>query len=264
MPNARPDPANDRDSIARQLDDFLNNIQTSAYTQLEIDDSKTLLTNAGIQNLQDLRDVDGNTLSLNPALTMALSPALPMTFSTANFDGDRISFTLLINPNSLNHGKTSAVYASYTRKGFITQLWGPNQDLLTSTGMTAAFMVDGIGLTSTSRRRSFGMKNFFGLLYAYRNNGYQLMDPASGDRLTRVINKVRGIEVNYDGQTFMGHFNNFTLDENAEKPFLFDYNFEFVVSSLSNNYEEIRGHFDPIPIAGSAPSTATKLVNQKN
>jgi len=256
--NARPDPADDRVAIQQQLDTFLNSMRMMAsnYAQLEIDDSNELLTGAGVQNLQNLRDENGNALALNRALTGALQPALPMTFSTADFSGNRISFTLLINPATMNHGKTSAVYVGYTRSGYITQLWGPNQDLITSTGTTAAFMVDGEGLTAVGRRRSFALKNFFGLLYAYRNNGYQLVDLTTSKTLTRVINTVRGIEISYDGQIFMGHFNNFTMDENAEKPFLFDYNFEFVCSTLSNNYNEVRGHFSP------TPPVNTGLVNQ--
>jgi hypothetical protein len=255
--NARPDPADDRVAISQQLDDFLTGIQSSTYAPLDIQDSNTVLTAAGVTNLQNMRDDQGNLIPINPALTMALQPCLPMTFSTTDFSGNRISFTLLINPSSLNHGKTSTVPASYTRIGYITQLWGANQDLLTSTGTTAAFIVDGIGLTSTSRNRSFGMKNFFGLLYSYRNNGYQLMDLTTSSRITRVINMVRGIQISYDGQTFMGHFNNFTLDENAEKPFLFDYNFEFVCSTLSGDFSEIRGHFAPIP----PPTTVTTTSN---
>src|SRR5512135_1822855 len=138
--NARPDPADDRIAIQQQLDTFLNSIKemASSYAPLEIDDSNFLLTEAGVKYLQNLRDENGNALILNPALTGALQPALPMTFSTADFSGNRISFTLLINPASMNHGKTSAVYAGYTRTGYITQLWGPNQDLITSTGTTAA------------------------------------------------------------------------------------------------------------------------------
>lgn len=258
--NARPDPANDRATIRRQLDDFLNGVVTNNYSMLGIDNANYVLTETGAQFVQNLP-------VSNSALTGALSPALPMTLSTIGFQGDRISVVLLINPSSLNHGKTSTIHPSYTRYGYLTQMWGPNQDLLTSTGTTAAFMVDGVGLTAVSRRMSFGLQNFFGLLYAYRNNGYQLADPTNvNSTFTRVISTMSGVEIEYDGQTYMGHFNNFTLDENAEKPFLLDYNFEFVISSLSNNYDEVRGHFVPIPPTGFTvelpPRTTTDVLNQ--
>jgi hypothetical protein len=133
-----------------------------------------------------------------------------------------------------------------------------SQDLITSTGTTAAFMVEGTGLTAVSRTRSFAYKNFLALLYAYRNNGYNLVDPtALQSGLTRVINTIHGIEMSYDNQIFMGHFNNFTIDEDAAKPFLFNYNFEFVISSLSSDYSEVRGHFAPIPATPGALSPRT-------
>ena len=44
----------------------------------------------------------------------------------------------------------------------------------------------------------------------------------------------------------MGHFNNFTIDDGGESPFILNYSFEFVMSSLSNDYNEINGHFTPI------------------
>jgi hypothetical protein len=262
MANARPDQPDDRIAVRQQMDDFLSKVMVSDYARLDIDQANVLLTEAGAEFTQNLPPP-------NPLLTGANSAALPMTLSTVGITGDRISVTLLINPTTLNHGKTSAVYANYTRQGYVTQLWGPNQDLLTSTGTTAAFMVDGIGLTAVGRRQSFGMQNFFALFYAYRNNGYQLLDIANMNSiLTRVINIVHGVEVSYDGQIFMGHFNNFTLDENADKPFLLDYNFEFVISSLSNNYEEIRGHFEPIPPAGLTipypARTTTDLLNRNS
>lgn len=237
----RPDPANDRASIRRAMDIFLAGIQTSDYALLNGIYGSSLLTEAGANITEELPVPD-------PDLTGALSAALPMTLSTTDVNGNRIQITLLINPYSVNHGKTSTTNATYTRSGFITQLWGPNQDLISSTGTTAAFMVEGIGLTAVSRTRSFAYKNFLALLYAYRNNGYSFIDPsASASVLTRVIGVMSGVEMSYDNQIFMGHFNNFTIDEVAEKPFLFDYNFEFVTSSLSNDYSEVRGHFSPIP-----------------
>jgi hypothetical protein len=237
----RPDPANDRDSIRRAMDIFLAGIQTSNYALLNGISGSSLLTEAGAYITEELPAPD-------PNLTWALSAALPMTLSTTDVNGNRIQITLLINPSSVNHGKTSSTNATYTRGGFVTQLWGPNQDLITSTGTTAAFMVEGTGLTAVSRTRSFAYKNFLALLYAYRNNGYSFVDPsASSSALTRVIGVMSGVEMSYDNQIFMGHFNNFTIDEVAEKPFLFDYNFEFVTSSLSNDYSEVRGHFSPIP-----------------
>lgn len=194
------------------------------------------------------------------SLTGANPPYLPMTFMVPDRNGQRLSFSLLINPNSVNHGKTSAMYTNYTRDGYNNQLWGPNQDMITSTGVTAAFISPIIGLTAVGRRRTAAYVNLMALVAAYRNNGYTFAYTQSDlPPLPRIIAMIYGVELYYDGQTFMGHFNNFTLDESADRPYLFDYSFEFVVSSLTNDYSEVRGHFRQI---GQVTGSAIKLTKQ--
>ena len=194
------------------------------------------------------------------SLTGANPPYLPMSFMIPDRNGKRLSFSLLINPNSVNHGKTSAMYTNYTRDGYNNQLWGPNQDLITSTGVTAAFMSPIMGLTAVGRRRTAAYVNLMALVAAYRNNGYTFAYTQSDlPPLPRIITMIYGVELYYDGQTFMGHFNNFTLDESADRPYLFDYSFEFVVSSLTNDYSEVRGHFRQI---GQSTDQFIKLSNQ--
>jgi hypothetical protein len=88
------------------------------------------------------------------------------------------------------------------------------------------------------------------LLAAYRNNGYELVDPLflgkPSNNLGSVIDIIRGIELMFDDIYFMGHFNTFTLDVDAEKPYLLNVNFEFICSQLDHDYKEVRGHFLPI------------------
>lgn len=238
--SARPELADDRVKIRKETENLLSNIQTSSYAELD-----RVLINDVLSALGATTAV-GDTVP-NPFLTGALQAALPLVIAIPDKDGNKLEFTLLINPETWNQGKTSSVQSNYTRDGYITQVWGASQDLITSNGKTAAFMVEGIGLTNTGRRRSFAHLNFMALLYAYRNNGYQLTDPIKlNNQLTRVPNRVRGVEIYYDGHFFMGHFNNFTIDEDASTPFLLNYNFEFVISTLSDDYNEVKGHFEPI------------------
>jgi len=259
--NIRPDERNqDRKKIRRQVDAFLDGVasNTSNFAPLKID--------SAVKNLQELGAVNAAQLTQpNPFVTGAYSAVLPMEFAIADRNGDRLQFQLLINPTSMNHGKTSTVTNSYTRDGYITQVWGTNQGLITSNGTTAAFMIEGGGLTNTARRRSLAYGNFLSFLFTYRNNGYQFIDPTNlKQQLTRVIGLINGVEMYYDNQTFMGHFNNFTIDENAERPFLFDYNFEFVVSSLSDVYNEVRGHFERIPVKEKEEIPVKTLKDLKN
>lgn len=230
--------------VRKDTDDFLNNSPAStAYRPIISQDFPVIST--GVELSDTLRQAADT--SLDADLTGAIDPILPMYISIASAYGQRIRIMMLINPETMNHGKTNATTFAYTRKGFVTQLWGANQDILTSTGKTAAFMVPGVGITNFFRRRSFAFLNFMALMNAYRNNGYRLLDPTKTSVFTRVASLVQGVEIDYDGQTFMGHFNTFTLDEDGEHPYLLNYNFEFIISCLNNEYKEVRGHFQRIP-----------------
>jgi hypothetical protein len=96
------------------------------------------------------------------------------------------------------------------------------------------------------------------LVNAFKNNGYRLVDRTllnTIEMATRVIDVVNGVKISYDGNVMMGHFNNFTLDEDAEHPYLLTYNFEFVISAYGtssspsgsdlshNGMNEIYGHY---------------------
>ena len=195
-------------------------------------------------------------------VSMTLGAILPITFTTWDQTKQQsMSFQMLVNPENVNWGKTNSIQMQYSRKGFITQLWGPNQEMISAVGRTAAFMVKGEGLTSFSKRRSLGFKNLLALMAAYKNNGYELLDPLKMGQSTRVINRVRSVLLSYDGNSLLGHFNNFTLDQDAEHPYSMNYNFEFVVSNSSGVYQEIRGHF--LPPVDSSPTTASPLVNNQ-
>ena len=250
---SRPELADNRQQIFVDSIKVLNNVQPSAYSPLDKVYIDNVLENVGaIEALNSARPT--------AVVTGALQAAVPLVIAIPNADNsERLEFALLINPASWNQGKTSSVQSSYTRTGFITQAWGPQQDLVTSNGKTAAFMVQGIGLTNSARRRSVAYANFLAFLYVYRNNGYLYSDLSKlSSNLTRVIGKTVGVELYYDTQYFMGHFNNFSVEESAETPFLFNYNFEFVVSTLSRNFNEVRGHFEPLSSKGSAFIKPTK------
>lgn len=202
------------------------------------------------------------------SLTSATSPYIPMYITVPGFTqkleqkgnkvnlgaspgtGVDITFMMLISPESMNVGKTGSTQFHYTRKGYITQLWGHNQDTITANGRTAAFWLPSEGLTNHLRKYTVGFLNFMALVNAYKNNGYRMVDRTQLNRATRVIDVVHGITITYDGNSFMGHFNNFTLDEDAEHPFLLNYNFEFIVSAYnspssgdSGGMNELYGHY---------------------
>jgi hypothetical protein len=193
-----------------------------------------------------------------PFVTGAMPAILPMQISTISSDPTkRVLFTLLINPEMWNHGKTNSYQTTYTRDGWAVQLWGPNQDTISSTGRTAALMTPTEGLDKLNQDISLGYLNLLSFVSAYRGNGYEFEDFLGVTNLTRVVKLVHGVRIHYDKDTYMGHFNNFTIDEDDEHPFLYNYNFEFIVSTLSDNEPEVRGHYKNVSeygdlIAGTA------------
>lgn len=238
-----------------ETNDFLSRITTTTNSAVT----------GNLNAIPALGDVNpAGVVGGNRPVTGAVDPLIPMIFRMADENGNPISFTLLVNPESLNHGKTASSQAIYTRKGFVIQLWGPNQDTFSATGRTGGFIVDGPGYSSIGQRKSVAFKNLMALIAVYRNNGYDYFDPFKGETdrnfTSRVINVVKGIELYYDGCTMMGHFNNFTLDNDAERPFSMNINFEFVVSNLNagadDGYSEIYGHFLPIGVAGGKPGAS--------
>ena len=252
-----------RQRIRNNTDIFLNEVpSSSSYEINRVDEVPSVIDESSFPGLANqLRRSKGN-------LTGVAKPVLPMEISIATTKGQRIVFTMLVAPENVNHGKTHSVAMNYTRKGYVTQHWGPNQDILTATGRTAAFMVEELGLTNILRKRSFAFLNFMALVQAYKNNGYRLLDASEvSDLTTGVVNVVNGVEIAYDNQFFMGHFSNFTLDEDGDHPYLLNYNFEFVISSLSSDYQEVRGHFIHIPPYGAPapkpPRTVEEAKKQK-
>lgn len=235
----------------KETNDFLDNVVTPS--------------NSFITGDQQFLAVSDTSQAGDKPVTGVVEALLPMVFRIGDKNGDPISFTLLVNPESLNHGKTTNAQAVYTRKGFVVQLWGPNQDTFSATGKTGGFVVDKVGYSSLGQRKSVAFKNLMALMAVYRNNGCSYFDPWKGTdevKISRVINVVHGVEVYYDGCIFMGHFNNFTLDNDAERPFSMSVNFEFVVTSLNagavDGYSEVYGHFTPIGM-GSGNSTSNFL-----
>jgi hypothetical protein len=232
-----------KDDLRIETGDFLDNFEGSSTFGVS-----NVATNA--TNIQ------------YPSLTGAYPAVLPMRISTIGSNGQRVSFTLLINPETWNEGRPFISQVTYTRTGWVPQLWGPNQDNISSTGKTAAFMTESTGMDYMTRNQSFGYLNFLSLLAAYRNNGYQFQDFMQVAQITRVVNLVYGVQIEYDSNLLTGHFNNFTLDESEESPFVFNYNFEFVTTSLDgNNDSQIKGHYKSLPLTTNSSEPTTNLSN---
>jgi hypothetical protein len=248
-----------KDSIRKQSGVFLENIpkNNNAYKIEGQDQFYTTAMNIG---------AGVSVVNENPSLTGASKALLPMRIATVGLSKDkdgnsitkRLEFTMLINPETWNHSKSNSVQPLYTRNGWIAQPWGPNQDTISSTGRTAGFMLPALGFTNIGSEMSFGYLNFLSLMSAYKNNGYEYEDFTTIHETTRVIKMIRGIQLSYDNNTYMGHFNNFTLDEDETFPFGYSYNFEFIISALDGSEYEVRGHYQKLPVSEIDLETGTE------
>lgn len=247
--------AYNRDAIVRSTEDFLSRVTTTDRNFIgPASDADKVLPNVGAA----LKYATGILGQVKPIIfTIYDQNALE------NADKWTISLVLLVNPESMNHGRTNTVQSQLTRKGFVIQPWGPNQDMLSAQGRTAAFMTTDEGLAMVTSRSSASYHNLAALASVYRNNGYIYKDRWQ-DKTTkghsRVIDTVRGVAMQYDGDEFEGHFNTFILDNDAANPFTLNFNFEFVCSSLSMDADrEVRGHF--LPVTDNTVIPKTPLVN---
>lgn len=61
-----------------------------------------------------------------------------------------------------------------------------------------------------------------------------------GDNRSRVIHVMDTLAISYGGTVYLGSFNSFTLEDDAQNPFKFGYSFEFVISGILGDNQE--GH----------------------
>lgn len=176
-----------------------------------------------------------------------------------------------INPRSLSITKAKAINTNnYTRAGYVPQYWGEELDVISVQGTTAAFISDQHGLTRQEANNTSAYRNFMNLLLLYKNNGatfqknttraseasqtlanikssykkreaQQRIDSQITSTQRRVIDKRCLIELKYSDLLCYGNFESFTYSETAEKPFNFDYSFEFVVL-FYNEAPTLEGH----------------------
>lgn len=190
--------------------------------------------------------------------------------------------TLLINPTQLNisYG-TVQNYTDRSRYNYIFQRWGETQVRLSVQGKTGAFYsgvksvtpidiqnFQGIGAASAgavpatstvsgvqwaSKRDSAAWQNLMSLFTLYRNNGY-IYDNLEQ---TEAHLFVGSIAIDYDQNTWIGHFESFEWELSEEKQNGgIDFSFEFVADFV---YDNAQREFQVLPIAAPTPSPSDPL-----
>lgn len=135
-----------------------------------------------------------------------------------------------INPNDLSRTFQRRYTEQFGGNGHIIEHWGEEQDKLTASGKIGATYTTKTGLARYFRRNSASYQQLMQLYLLYRNNGY-IYEVAD----LRRISLVGRVQITYDTETWIGHFDSFSMNENAESPFTMEYSFEFTAREYFND-----------------------------
>ena len=149
-----------------------------------------------------------------------------------------------VNPSDLKISYQKIVERIVTRGGFVEQHFGDRPVSLSINGSTGGFVHLQQGYTSRtggdfgtsfeqpSRRNTLSYNGYLNLLSFYKNNGAVY----NTDGLIAVQNTV---EVTFDNHVWYGWFSSFTVNEVADKPYLFTLSCEMTIDShiISRRYD---------------------------
>lgn len=191
--------------------------------------------------------------------------------------------SMLINPQTMTQSYSKKKSEQYTRGGWVREEWGENLDVLNFSGKIGAFYVKEAavgmsGLNRYERSKSLSFKNLYNLFMIYRSNGavYQtnsrgtsvaqnkLMQASGYSRINKRVKKVvlnsksrvdklGDVYLYYDNYIYIGSFDTFSIEENADNPFTLNYNLSFTVHYRTQtdsrpyvNYEKTNDHLEDI------------------
>lgn len=161
---------------------------------------------------------------------------------------DKLRMVMGTNPKQCSITMKKANREEYTYQGWVIEPWGEEFDTISVTGVSSAFILESSGLTRVEGKKSTGYQNLMSLIILYRNNGSVYLDTTTstltkfigGRGNRRVIASRRLIGMTFMGKRFYGSFDSFSFSESAERPFQFEYSFQFTVM---NTPDKDKGYF---------------------
>lgn len=134
-----------------------------------------------------------------------------------------LRMVLHVNPTTMNIKSNRKVERIQTKGGFVEQHWGDDTDGIDFNAATGGFMRLYTGLTNVtapqstggSRRETLAYDAYLDALALFHNNG-SVYDINGQVALQGII------KVTFDGGVYLGWFNNFSVSETAEKPYMFE------------------------------------------
>lgn len=138
------------------------------------------------------------------------------------------------NPQNFNQSFSKKITRTQTATAFLEEHWGEELDTISCNNSTGSFMlaqptesrfIGHEGLTTHARKYTEAYQNFQYLLDLYRNNGLVY------DLNTGMSVRMGYIVLYFDEGTYFGYFESFNVNENADSPFRFTFDFTFKVES---------------------------------
>jgi len=144
------------------------------------------------------------------------------------------ALALLVNPSKFTRSYEQTVDTVKVRRGYAVHMWNERPLSISCSGTTAAqyaFRADGEGgLTHFNRLHSASYKNLMSLVQVYRNNGHIYRGVTNNDKYNEHVPTISmSVFIYYDGKVYVGSFDDFSVTDDAEKPFNLSYSFKFTV-----------------------------------
>jgi hypothetical protein len=161
-----------------------------------------------------------------------------------------VTLGLFVNPSDIQIGNVFISSNQYTRRGWVSTLWGNQQSTISANGSTGGFYYGaekGTGLTNFNRKDAITFINLLSLMSMFKNNGSNFTKESTEKDIymsgfSRVINVMDAIKISYDGSEYLGEFISFTLEEDAAQPYRLNYTFEFVINGIDEDSPYVEGH----------------------
>ncbi len=139
---------------------------------------------------------------------------------------------MLVNPSNFDRSYQHSVDSSIkTRQGHIVHMWLERPVSISCSGVTAGQYVLDIdgngGITQTNRIQSLSYQNLLSLVYTYKNNGIIYDQFTEGSKGVPIL--ACSIFIYYDNKMYIGSFDDFSVDDDANKPNQLSYSFKFNV-----------------------------------
>ena len=137
---------------------------------------------------------------------------------------------MLVNPSDFKRNYENLVdFSTKVRAGNVVHTWLERPMKISCSGVSAAqyaVYADGSGgLSNYDRIQTISYMNLMSLAMIYKNNGMIFGDSGLTDEGVMIL--PGSVFIYYDDMLYLGSFDDFSITDNAEKPYNLEYSFNF-------------------------------------